>query len=107
MRKATADKIQRKILDARAYLHSLEAFDNNCWDSVYKAAGLVLKDIRSEKQLGQKSICDALGMPQATYSQIENGRYNVGLHRYMEILTHLDVDFTAFINRVKEKQANG
>ena len=99
MRKATADKIQRKILDARAYLHSLEAFDNNCSDSVYKAAGL--------KQLGQKSICDALGMPQATYSQIENGRYNVGLHRYMEILTHLDVDFTTFINRVKEKQANG
>lgn len=101
--KPLRDKLAQKKWGYITQLHSLEAFDTDCTSTVYKVAGTVLKEIRAEKGVSQKQICDALTIPQATLSQIENGRYNVGLHRYLEILTLLDVDLNTFVEKIKEK----
>ncbi len=103
MRERTKTALQKKKLHHAMILHSLEVFDTDCTSTLYQAAGLVLKELRAEKGISQKHICDTAGIKQATLSQIENGRYNTGLHRYVEILDVIGVDFNRFVALTKEK----
>lgn len=103
MRQSVKSAIQKKIANYRMHLTACEAMDDFIESSLYRTAGLVLKDIRAEKNISQKQLCDQLQLNQSTYSAIENGKYNTGLHRYYEILLFLDIDFTSFIDRIKQK----
>jgi len=99
--------LKEKIKYYQRILHSLEQFDTTVTSSIYKAAGIVLKELRAENKVSQKTLCDALHLPQATLSQIENGKYNVGLHRYIELCEALNCDINTFVRRAQDKQANG
>jgi DNA-binding XRE family transcriptional regulator len=101
------DKLREKIRTYQQILQSLEQFDTDCSSSIYRAAGLVVRELRGENKLSQKTLCDMLSLPQATLSQIENGKYNVGLHRYIELCAALNCDITTFVKRAQEKQASG
>jgi transcriptional regulator with XRE-family HTH domain len=61
--------------------------------------GEVFREKRTEKSLNQSDVAEMVGISQAHYSMIENGKRDAEFVTIAKICKVLRVDLTAFISR--------
>lgn len=61
-------------------------------EDFYKKVGEKIRDKRQERGLSQEGLAKAVGLKRPSMSNIENGRQNILLHTFCEILETLDTN---------------
>lgn len=63
-----------------------------------------LLELRKEFQLSQKKLSDALGFPQTTYSNYENGTSIPTMHKLRYIALFYSISFDFLVGRTNQKE---
>lgn len=61
-------------------------------EAFYKKVGEKIRDKRQERGLSQEGLAKAVGLKRPSMSNIENGRQNILLHTFCEIVETLDTN---------------
>jgi len=64
----------------------------NDHEAFYKKVGEKIRDKRQERGLSQEGLAKAIGLKRPSMSNIENGRQNILLHTFCEIVETLDTN---------------
>lgn len=58
-----------------------------------------IRELRVKQKISQKVICDALGMQQAGYSNLESGNTQLTIERLKQIANFFEIPITYFIDK--------
>ena len=60
-----------------------------------------IRSIRIEKNLSQEYIATSLNISQSYYAKIENGKKEMSIKMFFDILKILEVDILSFVSELK------
>ena len=69
--------------------------------------GLQLRDLRKRRDLSQREVADAIGLPQSNLSRIENGKQRLNLTVLARMLSIYQTSIQEFFAREDEAARNG
>ena len=64
----------------------------------------ILRELRTDKDMSQKEVGAALGIPQQQYSQYENGVNEIPLHRFAKLIEIFDVSADYLLGRTQRPE---
>lgn len=69
----------------------------NGHEDFYRVVGERIRDKRQERGLSQEGLAKAVGLKRPSMSNIENGRQNILLHTFFDIIETLDTNAGALL----------